>query len=384
MACHVIHTHAQSDGTLSYQDLVTQIEKDYHMIKIPTQHLDSAIMKLMSDGSVIRANNRLSLTSVKRNEIKKQNKYSEDIESRLKETITRVLKENISSITQNHIDLIVANLSLVLGTTFANYGSVAAKAIAEGTNGILELKKRPAFQEVYETKILNILPKHYHKELDIVFNQLFSNPPEDFSEYLYSMAQSYVYLEILNLDPELKKMQNVSWAQKIIYLDTNTLLSLIFERSTLHASIYTLIRQTRELGAQIFITEYTAREYERVLQDQKEKYRRFKMRTKFADTYNESNSDNQFFSTYVDQIIKNPRLTIDQFSKKYEEYDKLIKNQYQIDIEPIDKSIDLESEDASKLKVHIVHQRIHKYPEVVNHDAYNILRVHSIRANSSS
>lgn len=383
MVCYVIYDHAQTDGTLSYSDLIANIEKDYHIVKIPTVHLDSAIMKLMANGDVIKANNRLSLTTIKKSEIKKQNKHSADLELRLKETISRVLKEKIPLITENHLDLIVKNLSLVLGTAFANYGSVAAKAISDGVNGITELRNRPEFQEVYHTKILNVVPKSYHTELDKVFNQLFSDPPEEFSEYLFSMSQSYVYLEILNVDPELKKIQNISWAKKHIYLDTNTLLSLLFEQSVTHASIYTLIQQTKELGAQIFITEYTSKEYETVLQNQKNKFSTFKMKAKFAGVYDESYRDNQFLSTYVDQLTKNPKLSIDQFSKKYEEYDKLIKNQYEIDIEPIDKSIDLESEEASKLKVHIVNNAYHKGPDVVNHDLYNILRVRSIRKTES-
>ena len=364
---------------LSYSDLVANMEKDYHIAKIPTIHLDSAIMKLMENGDIVRANNRLSLTTKKKSEIKKQNKYSVDLELRLKEIISRVLKEKIPVITENHVELIVKNMSLVIGTVFANYGSVAAKAISDGVNGIAELRNRPECQEVYQTKILNVVPKSYHVELDKVFNQLFSDPPEEFSEYLFSMSQSYVYLEILNVDPELKRIQNISWAKKHIYLDTNTLLSLLFEQSITHASIYTLIQQTRELGAHIFITEYTSKEYETVLQNQKNKFSMFKIKEKFAGVYDESYRDNQFLSTYVDQLIKNPKLSIDQFSKKYEEYDKLIKNQYEIDIEPLDKSIDLESEQASKLKVHIVNNAYHKGPDVVNHDVYNILRVRSIR-----
>ena len=143
-------------------------------------------------------------------------KLTDELESKLKETISKSLKEKIPGITNQQIDLIINNLAIVLGTTFANYGSVAAKIIGEGLEGMTELKKSTAFQEIYKQKILKIIPVIYHKDLDKLFNDLFSNPSEEFSEYLFSMAQSYVILEILNIDPELKNMQKMSWSKKNI------------------------------------------------------------------------------------------------------------------------------------------------------------------------
>jgi len=383
MICYAINEYAMSDGTLSYQDLIKKIESHYNIKKIPTLHLDSAIEKLMENGNIDKINQRLSLTQKKRNEIKKQNKKTDELENNLKSTITSRLKEGIPKIKDNEIELILSNLAIVLGTTFANYGSVAAKVIIEGLDGMTEIRKRPAFQEIYTRKILNVIPKPFHNDLDKIFNDLFYNPTEDFSEYLFSMAQSYVFLEILNLDPELKKIQKMSWSKKYIYLDTNTLLSLLFEWSAQHASIYTLIKQTQELGTQLLITQKTAEEYEKVIENSKEKHRGFKIRTKFGNLYGHAKMDNQFFSTYAVALQKTPGLSIDTFAKKYEEYEKLLETQYSMEIEPIDKTIDLEDETASRLKVHLSSQAIHKFPEVIEHDAYNILRVHKLRREGS-
>lgn len=383
MICYTINEYALSDGTLSYQDLIKKIESHYNIKKIPTLHLDSAIEKLMESGNIDKINQRLSLTQKKRSEIKKQNKKTVELENNLKSTITSRLKEGIPKIKDSEIELIISNLSIVLGTVFANYGSVAAKVITEGLDGMTEIRKRPAFQEIYNKKILNVIPKPFHNDLDKIFNDLFYNPTEDFSEYLFSMAQSYVFLEVLNLDPELKKIQKISWSKKHVYLDTNTLLSLLFEGGTQHASIYTLIKQTQELGAQLLITQKTAEEYEIVIENSKEKHQSFKIRTKFGNLYGNAKMDNDFFSTYAVALQKTPGLSIDKFAKKYEEYEKLIETQYSMQIEPIDKSIDLEDDAASRLKVHLSNQAIFKFQKVLDHDAYNILRIHKLRKEGS-
>ena len=90
-------------------------------------------------------------------------------------------------------------------------------------------------------------------------------------------------------------------------------------------------------------------------------------------------SENPFLSTYMNTLKKNSKISLNTFSKAYEEYDKLIDSQYGMTIEDIDKDIDLESEDASRLKVHLTTRSPWKSGAVVTHDAYNILLVRKLR-----
>lgn len=87
---------------------------------------------------------------------------------------------------------IIENLSYLLGTTFAMYGSTSARILTEGLNRMSELKNQDGFQSHYERLILSTVPKDVRKDLDEFFNEYFGNPTEEVAKFLFSKAQSYV------------------------------------------------------------------------------------------------------------------------------------------------------------------------------------------------
>jgi len=173
MITYSIFDHAQSDGTLDHKNLLEFIGKDYHIKKIPELHIQEAIETLMEKKEIEIVNQRLSLSQIKRNEIKKSLKNTENREVKIKTNLSNSLKKRIPDITEQQVSLILNNFSLLLGTTFAKFGSISARILTQGTNRIGELKKRPGFQEIYQKKILNVVKQQHHKELDKLFNEFF-------------------------------------------------------------------------------------------------------------------------------------------------------------------------------------------------------------------
>ncbi len=224
-----------------------------------------------------------------------------------------------------------------------------------------------------------VVSEDLRNDLDTFFNEYFGNPDEKVSAYLFSRAQSYVYFKILNLDPDLQSFQKDSWAKKYIYLDTNTFMDLIFEGSALHNTIETIITETQGLGAQILITEKTAMEFKISIENTKRKHNNFRVNPKFVSIYKNTQKTSQFLSTYLHELLKNSKLSMGTFYKRYQEFESLMDSKYNIILEELDKDIDLDDEDALRLKTQISKYGIHKIPELVNHDAYNILRVHKLR-----
>lgn len=383
MIKNTLFAYAATDGTLSYGELKKYIQKDYPIKNLPELHLDTAIEYLVGDGSLDLVNEKLSLSQTTKNQIKKEIKESDEEQEEINNYIQKTLQEKLPSIKPHQISLIVNNLHLVLADSFAHNGTTTAKILTRSSNGMSELKSLSGFEENYCTKILNVVSKEYHNKLDEIFHHMFSNPSEEFSKYLFSLAQSYVYLGVLNIDPQLQQIQKLSWSKKNIYFDTNALLHLLFPSSSMHDTLHTLAKLTKGLGANLLITEKTAIEYETFLENSKEKFRSITFRPKYASAYDDAQSENPFLSSYIDALKKNSKLHLDTFSKAFEEYDRLIDSQYGMTVEDIDKTIDLESDSASRLKVHLTAHRPWKTDKTVTHDAYNILRVRKLRESGS-
>ena len=379
MVATAIFKHSGISGTVTYDDLKKKIGDDFGIKKIPDIHLREAIANLSKENALSKINSKLTLSQVKRNEIKKNIREICELEDKIRDSIFESLHEKIPSISDQQCRKIIENLVKLLGVAFAKYGSTSARILTEGINKISELKNQDGFQLHYEKLILTIVSKDVRNALDEFFNEYFGNPSEEVARFLFSRAQSYVYFEILNLDPDLKSLEKKSWSQKQIYLDTNTFMDLIFEGSVFHDAVETLVNETRELGAKILITEKTGDEFLASIENASNKHKNFRVNPKFAMFYENAQKQGQFLSTYSNELIKNANLSMSTFLKRYQEFEILMESKYGIVLEEVDERIDLECEIAQRLKTQIYSHATHKQPKVVEHDAYMILHVHELR-----
>ena len=379
MVATTIFEHGDVHGSITYDDLKKKIEEGFGINKIPDLHLKDAISNLAEKEDLSEITSKLTLSQVKYDEIKKNIKEICDLEDRIQNNIFESLHKKIPSISDQQCKQIIENLSHFFGTIFARYGSTSARILTEGINKMSELKDQDGFQSLYEKLILNIVSKDVRNDLDEFFNEYFGNPAEDVAKFLFSRAQSYVYFEILNLDPDLKSLEKKSWSQKQIYLDTNAFMDLIFEEGVLHDIIETLVQETQELGATVLISNATGNEFLASIEISRNKHKNFRVKRKFAPFYENAQKQGAFLSTYSKELIKNPNLTMDTFLKRYQEFESVMESKYGIILEDVDKEIDLENEDAQKLKTQILRHAPNKRSKVIKHDAYMILRVRKLR-----
>ena len=379
MAATTIFEHSGVHVGITYDDLKKKIGEGFGINKIPDLHLKDAINNLVNKKDLSEINSKLTLSQIKYDEIKKNIKEISDLEDRIQNNISESLHKKIPSISDQQCKKIIENLSYLFGTIFARYGSTSARILTEGINKMTELKNQDGFQSLYEKLVLRIVAKDVKNDLDEFFNEYFGNPTEEVAKFLFSRAQSYVYFEILNLDPDLKSLEKKSWSQKQIYLDTNAFMNLIFEESILHGTIETLVQETRELGATILISKKTGNEFLASIEISRNKYKDFRVKRKFASFYENAQKQSSFLSTYSKELIKNPNLTMDTFLKRYQEFESVMKSKYGMILEEVDKEIDLENEDVQRLKTQILYYAPYKRPKVIKHDAYMILRVRKLR-----
>ena len=383
MVIRTLANHSKPGDWLDYQQMVEHIKKDHNFFEVPKIHLDNAIQNLLDHDDIKMESHRLFIYQSIREKIQSSIDNFETLKNITSSNLLAKLKEKIPELNVQQEQIIIKNFHELIEKTLDVYGSVAAKLFADETRDIMQLKNYEGFQSLYQKKILQAVNNKFHKTLDTVFNEFFFKPSPELCKYFFASAQGYVLYEVLNLDPELRKMQSMSWNKKRIYLDTNVLLHLVCSGSLIHDSIHTLIKQTEKLGAQLFITEKTVDEFFHVLESFKGKLKHVRIKPKFSSTFEDSNNDNPLLLTYINEIQTNPDFSTESFIRTYENFTELIKNKFSISTEEVIEST-TDNPNAETLKSHIHTRANGKSPRVVEHDLYNILRVRNLRKKGTS
>lgn len=372
--------HANSKNELGYDDLIKYIKEDYKFSHLPSLIIDESLKSLLAENKINRVNNNLILPESTQTKIQKNVDDFDILKENIDIELSALLKITISSITIEQNKAIIKNFHVFVNEVLKINGNIAVK---------LFLEKKPTmditdgrFQVIYQTKINKTLDKKYHKSLDNMFNEYLLKPSIELSRYLFACAQGYVLYEILNLDPEFKKMENISWQKKRIYVDTNILIHLVFPISSEHNSSKILIEQTRKLGAKLIITQKTIDEFSHVLENFNSNAKIINFKPQLSALYEESHNDNPILSTYINEVSINRKYDSEAFIRTYGNFVDILQHEYGITVEDV---VGIgENSNNEKLKDNIAFRGHGKSPNVINHDHYNILRVNQIRQNIES
>lgn len=374
---YVVYT-TKKDGYLEKGKINSLIESEFHLKDLPKNHIDDGIKRLASINSIHEKDGAISLA---RKKIIKFSKTKTEVES-LEKTILEELQKELNNKLKNEVITkeVLENFIDVFGKIFERFGISVAKIFVEREGDITKLEKFEGFSNLFKKKILAKIDKQYHSQIEEFFHEYFLNPSENLSKFLYSLAQSYVLSQILNVDPKLKQLQEISWFQKRVYLDTNILINLLFGGSGYAESIIGLIENTIALKAKLFISSKTVDEFHSWLENRKKRYKNFRLpSTKLSSALGKMKNDDPFLIVYSNSLSKDSNLKIETFSKKYENFESLLENKYSVKIEPTVEALE-KTKEIEELRNKILANASHgKSLGVAFHDAYSILRIRQLR-----
>ena len=382
MIMYVVYAN-KKDGYLEKEKINSLIESEFHLKDLPKSQIDDALKRLSSINSIHKKDGTISLSRKKIEKFSKTKTEVESLENQLIEELRKSLYNKLKneSITKEVLDNFIA----VFGKIFERFGISAAQIFVEGSGDIAKLEKFEGFSTLFRKMILKKIDKPHHSQIEEFFHGYFSNPSEHLSKFLYSLAQSYVLSQILNVDPKLKKFQEISWSQKRVYLDTNILINLLFGGSSYAESIIGLIENTAGLKAKLFISDKTVNELNSWLENRKNRYKNFRLpSTKLSLALGEMKNDDPFLTVYSNALSKDSKLKIESFCKKYENFETLLENKYSVKIEPTVEALE-KTNQIEGLQNKILENASHgKSPGVAFHDAYSILRIRQLRTTKLS
>ena len=200
--------------------------------------------------------------------------------------------------------------------------------------------------------------------------------PEDLRVVLRTIHHNILLNQILNLDPAMIAQEKRWFSKRRLYLDTNVILSYLFEGHPSHAATVELLRVSSSLGVQLLVSPYTINELDYQVKLAKRDHNACKkgnVVSKLA-LY----SDNLILATFLEYRSANP-LAWDAFISPFESWADMLL-QYDI-LEEKEGTAELEGTELKKLAHKYVSEVKHLFAsdEVIEHDANNCALILALR-----
>lgn len=220
------------------------------------------------------------------------------------------------------------------------------------------------------------------------------NPDDAWKEFLATIAQCYRIVAILNLAPDINKIQFENlrgiFAGSKIYLDTNIVLQLLIRELPFHASTVGLIQECQAVGIRFLITEMTKRETVFQLKREENLLRHTpplppKIVSKIVDLI-----DEPFVRAYYHTLQKKPDTPWQYFFARLEEVERLLSGLYGVEYESSQLSDEMRHSDdfeTAVLNVMDLFEQMRGRPkriESAEHDAFHFMLLADLQHKSPS
>lgn len=364
---------------LTKEEIISAIEKELGVAHLPPIMVDGALARLTSNKSVdtiqIQEKLKYFLSLDAKEKFSRMTQEHGRLVSTAEGKLIELVGGKYGPLTNEEKEIVLKNFRTLLGVIFSTNGFITANAIL----GKKEITKTRGLTEVSDliTKILDRKDNLSGIQKEVFLNYLCS-PDESLSAYLYSLAQSYFLIEILNLDPECQALLKENISKKVGYLDTNVIVGL-FGGGERQKAAENLIKLTTDLGIKLKFTEKTKEEFTAHVRDIKRMYQRagqivFKNPDKMAKIV-----ENGFLKDYLEKKQTNSGLSYDGYFAKFGRIEALLKDKYSIEIDNNLYEEIKTHEDMEPVKKLVINYCGSKNEVVAEHDAYHILLIQDLR-----
>jgi len=201
-------------------------------------------------------------------------------------------------------------------------------------------------------------------------------------QLLNVVARNFLYFQLLNLDPECRLFEKEAFSKKVLLLDTNFVMKLLFVSEPGHQAAVRCALLSRELGVQLRFTKRTKQEFLDQLIESNKRFK--KLRVTKIDTL--SSLSDGVIASYAFEKQKKPILKWNDFFYKYRAFETVLNKwgifEFKEALPPL-KVYENGSKDPVTGYVlacwHNLTGRI-KSETVAEHDAYHLLLIRRLRA----
>jgi len=369
------------------QQITASIEKDLKVEKFPYSLIESALRRLKEKRVVESVHGKGGDLYFLAEDQKTKFRL---MEKQFLQTITSV-KKNLIDKVKNFFGaplglgvetLVFKNFTTFLGQVLARFGAECCATII-GAHGKTISFALTDVIEILDDILLTERDERLRNAQKEAFVEYLSNPDENLSDYLYSLAQTYFMIQILHIDPDCQAYTKESLQRKKVYLDTNVIMHSIVGVDKRNKAADIALKLTKQLGIEIRFSKRTKEEFMTLVENSKRIFGKYPEvpYDRFKRMYN--HIEDGFLKDYLQKRKENPNLTYDRYADRLEEIEAVLKNRYSVTFDSKMYDEIFQNPDLPELKQIVIEEGIpfglFKTDHVAEHDAFHILLIQELR-----
>jgi hypothetical protein len=383
----VSFTLSRHQGTsgLTSAEVVSSVEHDYTLAHVPMLIVGKALdgLKRKAEAGSVDTDKGpvYFLTTEKLQRIAAMISNYEDIRRQVIDQFIAAVSQDVGkSITGPEREDLTRALYKIIGSLLARGGIACAEALTGVAKRNSDLASLLDIHKVVEDPIKIVREVGLREPFLRQFRLLVSRPDGKTARFLFSLAQSYAIAQTLNLDPELRGLEQAAISKRRVYLDTNMIVSAMCV-GQMHEPAVKVIDLTRQLNIRMLFTKRTRREFLDLLRSSEISYdaRARTLSPSIMSKAVEIMAD-PFVKSFWKEAQSGSKDSWDGFLAKMRSFDQQLKSSYEVEedeqgYDEIQKSV---SFDNTTTRVFTAAQ-MGKNERAAQHDAFHILLVKELR-----
>jgi hypothetical protein len=214
---------------------------------------------------------------------------------------------------------------------------------------------------------------------------ILQSPNDVVARFLLHLNEKLVCIEVLNLDPECQALEKQAFAKKNLLLDTNIIISLLCPSSRQYRLSRELVALSRQVGANLLVTERTLKEFSKVLEDANTRFQSFRaqIQPRLLRAV-----DDEFIASFAVEKEANPHEKWEGYYLRMQRVAGILKNNYGIELFDKDYPEICERPYFSEIaeQVSDCYEKTRnkaKKKDVAEHDAYHLILVRQLSKEAS-
>jgi predicted nucleic acid-binding protein len=382
-----LHEDQEDKGTTI--DMIRfSMEKDLKVEKLPASLIEHALHSLIEKGTVKhvkgKAGELFFLAQDERTRINIMKEQYFQTTNQVKKTISEKIKERGISLDIVSEPIVFTTFRNFLATTLSRLGTECCYGLI-GSKGKETHSLQPTnVSDILDQILETVQDELLHEAERSVFIEYISRPDEALSDFLYSLAQSYFFIQVLRIDPECQALTKASLQNKKVYLDTNVIHHALTGVSTRYKSADDALKLTSALGVTTVLSDLTKEEFLFLLEKRKREFGRDPKVPKKRFEKMSLSLEDGFLKDFLKKKSDNPNLTFDRYADRYEELETVLRNRYQTLFDERDHEQIFDNPEMKELTKIVTEEGIKfglfKTDDVAKHDAFHILLIQDMRS----
>jgi len=372
------------DENVTKSQLIDIIKRRFGFSVFPQQIINSTLIQLEKKKNILIE--KIGLTQKYKLPVDKKQKLMKMVEShkQLREHFTKSILDKIAKIgSLSDVDKkdIVDSAFDFLGRSLSILSIRFAEILIKPSYEFKHLDELLYRGEILEKSFARIEDQNVRRDAINATKETLTQPDKKIALFLYSIAQSYFLLQILNVDPECQTLQkNLFLLNMTVYFDTNIIIDLLCEKSEqrFHRPATRLIELMKSLDIKMRFSSRTLKELYRTINISEETLKRIgytERKRKIRDYI-----DDPFVEEYSKLLDEMPFLRWENFIGRMKKFTSILERKYNIFYDRANYNDIFQNPDFLDISKMISEADPYKPDYLVEHDCFHLLLVDKLRS----